>query len=170
MFDVWRAFKILVITVVCFLLSMSGCHIPIAGEGANPPAPYIEGQAEAEPIVWSTAFGAGHLNPPPVVWMHDAACTDAAGKTWERAFRCDGDCCTGYYDPWRDVAYVEYPLSGKVSDSTYAHELCHAWLNYTGRDWDYYHNGQCYRGLDKTYETLGSMVGNAHQLLIDAGL
>jgi hypothetical protein len=153
-------------TLACDKLQGQGpFNIPVAGEGysSNHPAPAkLPGQDSAEAMVWIWTYGgvATYMDPPPVVWVApESTCTESNGVTYTGSFPCYGDdgiCCNGIYITQSDFIYAVQ--AGAISDSSYAHELCHAWKGYSTGDFDTNHTSECYVGFDGGHETLGSLV------------
>jgi len=152
--------------------------IPIAGQGYDGPAPRHVDQDDAELIVWKWTYGgaATVVAPPPVVWRKGDKCHDPETATdYEDAWLCNsssGNCCNGFF--YRYLHKIEVELmswgEGKISDTVYPHELCHAWLFAQNQDPDSEHHGPCFRGTDGGYQTEGSLVAEAWRRLKIVGL
>lgn len=164
-------------SVACTLQGEGPFSIPIAGEGYadnHPPPARQAGQDMAESIVWTWTYGgvATYVSPPPLLWVDSSSeCTTGAGVHYTGSFPCygyDGMCCKGLYVTQDDVVYAVW--YGKISDTAYAHELCHAWSQYATGDGDNHHTGPCFKGFDGGYETEGSMMFEANRRLRVVGL
>lgn len=143
-----------------------GCGIPIAGVGYTRDVPRIWGQDTAEKIVWDQEFSAaGWLTPPPLVWHQGSRCGG------EDKFWADGECVLGIYWSYDDHAEVQW--RGSFHESSYAHELCHAFWKYThDGDDDGDHTSPCFSTTVRYNgtEAEGSLVWKANQALDAYGL
>ncbi len=170
----------LVACLALVLLAGMGCDrlqgqgpfgIPIAGKGYEGPVTFLPGQEDAELIVWKWTYGgiAAIVEPPPILWRTGDYCTGKVDhKTYSGSFACpyayENGCCNGLYVIQSDFAYVEnWEYASKISDTSYAHELCHAWAAYSDSATlgEPDHGGPCFRGRDGNIGTEGSMLWEA---------
>jgi hypothetical protein len=178
-----KAIKFLGLLAFLLLLCLNGCAdlnkgvgplgLPIAGEqgmGTDP----MPGQDDATMIVWKWTYGdrATYSAPPVVAWRSGDQCTDDDGKHWNGSFWCPAHkhCCNGYYDVQSAVAYVETWQDQKLSESSLAHELCHAWRFIEGDGTgDGAHSSICFLGSSGA-PVEGSLVFEANRRLKAVGL
>ncbi len=162
--------SILLLTPACQYLEGQGpLGIPIAGKGYEGPALRLDGQDEAELVVWKWTYGGAATvsAPPPVLWIYGATCTAKDGITYRNSMECsagDTGCCWGYYNVQSNLIYVT--VRGQaISDTSYAHELCHAWLAYSNRNADCDHETECYQGPSHVFAGPDTLVGEANRRL-----
>lgn len=159
------------------LLSLSGCDalqgqgpfgIPIAGKSYEGPVTILPGQEDATRIVWEWTYGGAATvsKSPPILWRTGDTCTGEVDHiTYQGSFSCPyaykNACCSGLYVIQSDFIYVENTdFAMKISDTSFAHELCHAWDQRSGADYQE-HWGPCFRGTDGGLGTEGSMLFEA---------
>jgi hypothetical protein len=112
-------------------------------------APQPEGVAFATQIVWQQQYVMGDAQPPAVYWMEPGQLDCADGQGWKpnpliQANVTLPDCVAGLYYQDDKTAYVALPLGSEISDTAFAHELCHAFMWATTGDGDENHLGPCF--------------------------
>lgn len=171
-------------TLLMLLLTLTGCFVPIAGDGYDGPTNPQPNQIEAIGIIMNS-FGV-NFAPPPIMWHFNDTCTDSNGVIHTGSYRIDGDCVLGSYQGSGLVETTTYEApdridiewNGKFStNQTLAHELCHAWHQYFfNDDGDPNHTSNCFVGWNglpfgnNGKATIGSFVYDANAALINAGL
>jgi hypothetical protein len=172
--------------ILPLLLALNGCliddlnkgtgplGIPVAGQGYDGPVTLLPGQEDAVMIVWKWTYGDGATSaaPPPVVWRSGDECTDDDGKHWNGSFYCPAHkhCCNGYYNVQSAVAYIE-TWGQPLSETSLAHELCHAWRFVEGDSTaDGAHGSICFNGIVTSAASEGSLVYEANRRLKVVGL
>jgi len=165
------------------LLAATGCRylegqgpfgIPIAGDGFDGPVIKVDRQDDAEMIVWKWTLGSSAtiVSPPPVVWITGSTCTSNDGHVLENSFECNGaksGCCNGYFSWQSYVVYVSW-RGEHISDTSYSHEMCHAWMWTEGLEIDSDHSSNCYQGGSGVYQGPDTLVGESNRRLKVVGL
>ncbi len=177
--------KFLALVAFLLLLCLNGCAdlqkgegplgLPLAGQGYDGPIEKLPGQDDAVHIIWKWTYGEqATITPaPPVVWRRGDVCTDDDGNVAQGAFWCPAHkhCCSGFYNVFSAVAYVEAVPNQALSDSALAHELCHAWRVIEGDvSGDETHSSICFKGATDADATAGSLVFEANRRLKVVGL
>ena len=128
-------------------------------------APAPPGVPFATQIVWQQQYVMGDALPPVVYWVVGDALNCADGQGWAPAPSkyTLPPCVAGLYYQDEKTAYVAWPNGTRyISDTSFAHELCHAFMWATTGDGDENHVGPCY--------TLGGYVQIANEALVRVDL
>lgn len=176
-----------------FLLAlMSSACIPLAGRGYDGPTNPQPGQTLAVQIILSQISPNLIWLPPPIVVHFNDNCSDSSGNYGPQygtpgAFKNPdgGDCLYGIYNSsgWIETSEFQAPdridleWHGSFSNSTFSHEICHAWRQYYfDDDGDPNHDSNCFSVPGDHYtndrtqaESVGSLVANADAALAAAG-
>lgn len=117
----------------------------VLAAGCVPHTPRQPGQDVAEAVVWRGAF-AQTRTAPDVSWVPAAELTCFNGHGFILDLTPGGaptnTCVGGVYWETVDMAEVATPTGGwRLSDSSYTHELYHAYLWHTTGDGDAQHRG-----------------------------
>lgn len=115
---------------IFLLLLAAGCGRPWVGD-ETPRA----GQAAAVTIVWSGSYGMPG-DAPPILWRTEHGCDDMA------AWLEDGSCVAGIFV--ENHVEVAADVGTPFSDTSFAHELCHAFKQATTGDSDTQHLSDCF--------------------------
>jgi hypothetical protein len=134
----WRLALVSLLTVAC------GAH------------ERVPGQDQAEIIVWRSTYQS-QQSPPAVIWIHKKDLNCDGGDAF---YAYDNFCVYGVYAEGGD-AEVALRGDGHISQTSYAHELLHAYLYDT-------------TGTPTNHETPewqpGGLLSIAQQALIASGL
>lgn len=110
-------------------------------------APQPEGVSFATQIVWQQQYVMGDAVPPTVYWMESGSLDCENGQGWTPApdLKVPFDCVSGLYFQDDKTAFVAWPESTQfISQTSFAHELCHAFMWATTGDGDEAHLGPCF--------------------------
>lgn len=139
------------ILVAAAVLLVAGC------DGAE--FPMIEGQPEADQLVWLDLYQMDDHTVPSVEWRRESL-DCGGGLGWKEP--AVGYCVLGVF--WRSGWYAEVaiPPGKRISDTSFAHELAHArsWVVNGSGDDD--HSGPAFQP--------GGLVDQAVAALREAGL
>ncbi|HVT61904.1 MAG TPA: hypothetical protein VHD33_00240, partial [Legionellaceae bacterium] len=137
-----------------------GWQMPIAGHGYDGPTNDQPMQALAVALVWNQTYGMTAMLPPPIMWHFNDNCVDALTKNGPaygtpgafHAAHSDG-CEYGQYESSGWVETTEFDAPNRIdlewngsfsAKQAMAHELCHAYLQYTTGDGDDSHTSKCF--------------------------
>ena len=115
-------------------------------------------------VVWIQQYGMGTILPPAVMWIDPAQLNCGDGRGWFVLPSVSPFLCvSGLYYQTLNQAYVAWPEGTQnISDTSFAHELCHAWSRLALGDGDGDHIGSCYK--------VGGYVQIANEALARVGL
>lgn len=142
-------FWLLILILVC------SCRIDL---------PTKPGQELATNVVWVQQYNMESTPPPVVMWINPAQLNCENGQGWTVLPSVSlFPCVSGLYYQKLNQAYVAWPEGTQnISDTSFAHELCHAWGWLALGDGDGNHIGSCYE--------VGGYVQIAKEALARVGL
>ena len=126
--------------------------------------PTKSGQERAINVVWIQQFGMVDLPPPIVMWINPAQLDCGDGQGWAVLPSVNPmECVSGLFYGQFNQAFVAWPDGTQnISDTSLAHELCHAWSWYHLGNEDGDHTGSCFK--------VGGYVQIANEALALVGL
>lgn len=134
------------------------------GMGCVGPDDTKPGQAYATQIVWQQQYLMIGREAPMVVWMEGSSLNCYANRGWTTYAipnpdgGVGGECVAGlnFVGP-PDTAFVAWIAGTKyISQTAFAHELCHAWSYQTTGDADNDHLGPCFQPEGANYVTIAN--------------
>lgn len=122
------------------------------------------GQSFATQVVWQQQYLMGDVPPPPIFWIEAAQLNCADMRGWDTYPMPNvPECVAGLFYPDTYRAFVAWPAGTEsISDTSFAHELCHAFSYDTTGDGDAGHVGPCFKP--------GGYLESANEALVRLGL